>query len=85
MSKTQVRVELLSDGIAALMQSAGITGEVDAAAQRIASAAGEHFEALSAQVVGDRSMALVVASDYEGLEEEARDKVLTKAVTSCRS
>ena len=85
MAKTQVRVEVLSAGIAALMQSAGITGEVDAAAQRIASAAGEHFEALPAQVVGDRSMALVVASDYEGLEEEARDKVLTKAVTSCRS
>ena len=85
MAKTQVRVEVLSDGIAALMQSAGITGEVDAAAQRIAGAAGEHFEALPAQVVGDRSMALVVASDYEGLEEEARDKVLTKAVTACRS
>ena len=85
MSKTQVRIEVLSDGIAALMQSAEITAEVDAAAARIQQAAGPLFEVKDAQAVGDRPMALVVPIDTEGREAEARDKTLSKAVTACRS
>lgn len=85
MARTKVRVEVLSEGIAALMQSAEIANEVTDAADRISNAAGLNFEALPAQVVGDRAMALVVASDYEGMLEEARDKVLSKAVSACRS
>lgn len=83
-TSVQVKVEVLSDGLTALMQSAGIVAQVDANAARIASAAGPEFEVLPAEVHGDRAMALVVASDYEGLVAEARDKVLTKAVSACR-
>ena len=85
MAKTRVRVEVLSDGIAALMQTAGVTAEVDAAAGRIQSLAGDEFEVKEATVVGDRPMALVVPTGQEGREAEARDKVLSKAVSACRS
>ena len=68
MSRTQVRIEVLSDGIAALMQEAGMVAEVDAAAARIQQAAGPLFEVKAAQVVGDRPMALVVPIDTEGRE-----------------
>lgn len=85
MSKTQVRIEVLSDGIAALMQSAGIAAEVDAAASSIQNLAGPLFEVKPAEVHGDRAMALVVPIDMEGREAEARDKTLSKAVSACRS
>ena len=85
MSRTQVRVEVLSDGISQLMQDAGIVAEVNAAASRIQTSAGPLYEVLEAQVVGDRAMALVVPIDDEGREAEARDKTLSKAVSSCRS
>lgn len=85
MSKTQVRIEVLSDGIAELMQSAGIAAEVDASAGRIQQVAGPLFEVKPAEVHGDRAMALVVPIDTEGREAEARDKTLSKAVSACRS
>lgn len=85
MSKVQVRVEVLSDGIQQLLSSAAMAAEVDAAASRIASAAGSEFEVKPAEVRGDRVMALVVPSDVEGMVAEARDKVLSKAVSACRS
>lgn len=85
MSKTQVRIEVLSDGIAALMQTEGVTAEVNAAAERIQSMAGDLFEVKEAEVRGDRAMALVVPIDQEGMEAEARDKTLSKAVSACRS
>lgn len=85
MAKTRVRVELLSDGIAALMQLPEMAAEVDAAAQRIASIAGPEFEVRPAEPHGDRVMALVIPTDEEGRELEARDKTLTKAVHACRS
>lgn len=85
MSKTQVRIEVLSDGIAELMQSAGIAAEVDASAERIQQVAGPLFEVKPTEVHGDRVMALVVPIDTEGREAEARDKTLSKAVSACRS
>lgn len=85
MGAVQVRVEVLSEGLAALMQEAGMVSATDAAAERIASIAGFEFEAKPAQTVGDRPMALVVPVGIEGMEEEARDKVLSKAVSACRS
>lgn len=85
MAKVRVQVEILSDGVAALMKSAGIVAAVDSAAQRIASAAGAEFSAKPAQVVGDRPLALVVPDGYEGRLMEATDKTLSKAVTACRS
>ena len=85
MARTQVRVEVLSDGIAALLQLAAMAAETDAAAGRIQRAAGDEFEVRPAQVVGDRPMALVVPAGIEGMESEARDKTLSKAVSACRS
>lgn len=85
MARTQVRVEVLSEGIAALMQTAGMVAEVNAAASAIQQAAGDLFEVKEARVVGDRPMALVVPSEYEGRVAEARDKTLSKAVSACRS
>lgn len=85
MAKTQVRIEVLSDGIAELFKDAAIVAEVDAAAGRIASIAGNDFEVKPAEVHGDRPMALVVPTGIEGREAEARDKTLSKAVSACRS
>ena len=85
MAKVRVQVEILSDGVSALMKSAGIVAAVDSAAQRIASTAGAEFSARPAQVVGDRPLALVVPDGYEGRLMEATDKTLSKAVTACRS
>ena len=84
-TSVRVRVEVLSDGISALMKEAAIVAEVDAAAQRIAGMAGDGFSALPAQVVGDRPLALVVPDGYEGRYLEATEKTLSKAVTACRS
>lgn len=85
MASVQVRVEVLSDGLSALMREAGIVSEVNSKADRIAAIAGDGFEAKPAQVVGDRPMALVVPTGIEGMEAEARDKTLSKAVSACRS
>ena len=85
MARTRVQIEVLSDGISALMKEAAIVAEVDRAAQRIAGIAGDGFSAKPAQVVGDRPMALVVPDGDEGRYLEATEKTLSKAVTACRS
>lgn len=85
MARTRVQIEVLSDGISALMKEAGIVAEVDKAAERIAGIAGDEFSAKPAQVVGDRPMALVVPDGDEGRYLEATEKTLSKAVTACRS
>lgn len=85
MARTRVQIEVLSDGISALMKEAGIVAEVDKAAERIAGIAGDEFSVKPAQVVGDRPMALVVPDGYEGSYLEATEKTLSKAVTACRS
>lgn len=84
MTAVRVRIEVLSDGISALMKDAAIVAEVDRAAQRIAGIAGDAYSALPAQAVGDRAMALVVPDGYEGRYLEATEKRLSKAVTACR-
>ena len=85
MARTRVQVEVLSDGISALMREAGIVAEVDKAAERIAVIAGDEFSAKPAQVVGDRVMALVVPVGMKGRIVEAKEKRLSKAVTACKS
>ena len=85
MARTRVQIEVLSDGISALMKDAAIVAEVDRAAQRIAGIAGDEFSAKPAQVVGDRPLALVVPDGDEGRYLEATEKTLSKAVTACRS
>lgn len=85
MAKVRIQVEVLSDGVSALMCSQGIASAVDSAAHRIARVAGNEFHAKPAQVVGDRVMALVVPVGYRGRYAEATEKRLSKAVTACRS
>ena len=85
MAKVRIEVDILSDGVAALMQSPGIASAVDSAAKRIERAAGPEFHAKPAQVVGDRAMALVVPVGRKGRYAEATDKRLSKAVTACKS
>lgn len=85
MARVRIQVEVLSDGISALMCSQGIASAVDSAAKRIERVAGPEFYAKPAQVVGDRVMALVVPVGYRGRYVEATEKRLSKAVTACRS
>ena len=85
MPKVRIQVEMLSDGVSALMRSQGIANAVDAAAKRVERAAGPEFYAKPAEVVGDRVMALVVPVGNKGRIKEAREKRLSKAVTSCKS
>jgi hypothetical protein len=84
---SKVRIELDHDGIRELLQSAAIGGEVQKAAQRIASEAGEGFEVTTAQSLsfgGGRVGYGVKAATYEARKTEAEDKVLSKAVSACR-
>ncbi len=85
MAKVRIQVDILSDGVSALMRSQGIASAVDSAARRVAKVAGNEFHAKPAQVVGDRVMALVVPVGYKGRYVEATEKRLSKAVTACRS
>lgn len=85
MAKVRIEVDILSDGVAALMQSSGIVSAVNESAGRIARAAGPEFEVKPAKTVGDRALALVVPAGRDGAIAEARDKRLSKAVTSCKS
>ena len=85
---TKVTIELLGDGIRQLLSSAPIGAECEKAAEKIASTAGDGFEVLSAREMGfggGRVGYAVHAETYEAKEAEATDKVLTKAVSMCRS
>ena len=85
---TKVTIELVSEGILELLTSDPVSNECRVAAQRVASAAGEGFE-----VVGPQSLSYgrgragwgVSAETYEAKLAEATDKVLSKAVSACRS
>lgn len=85
MAKVRIEVDIISDGVSALMRSQGIASAVDSAAKRIERAAGPEFYAKPAQVVGDRVMALVVPVGMKGRRIEATEKRLSKAVTACKS
>ena len=83
-----VRIELLSDGIQQLLCSAPVAEACRQAAEKVASAAGDGFEVSSqwrASFGGGRVAYSVVAETYEAKLAEAEDKVLTKAVFSCRA
>lgn len=75
----KIRIEHNSAGWAEVFQSEGMKAAVDAAGERIAAEAGEHFAYTPAQ--NNRyTVAGFVSGDPEGNIEEAVDKVLTKAV-----
>ncbi len=84
---SKVRIELNHDGIRELLSSAPIAAECEKAAQRIAAAAGDGFEVTgqkSAGFGGGRISYGVEAATCEARLAEAEDKVLLKAVSSCR-
>lgn len=82
-----VRIELLSDGIKQLLCSEPVSEACRQAAERLASAAGDGFEVSSqwmASYGGGRVAYSVRAETREAKLAEAEDKVLTRAVFSCR-
>ena len=85
---TKVRLELVSSGIKELLSSQAIATECEAAASRIAQTAGEGFTVLPAKQLGfggGRVGYAVKADTYEAKVAEAEEKVLSKAVSICRS
>ena len=85
-----LRVELNSEGLKALLQSAEVQADLERRAQAIAAAAGgsPDFEA-SVKVVGGSSKAgraygYVRTATFEGRAAEARDRALTRAVDAGR-
>lgn len=78
-------LELDHDGIAELLKSRAVSDECEAAAVRIAAAAGEGFEVRGPRFTGQRVAHSVYADTREAKVAEATDKALTRAVQSCRA
>lgn len=82
------RLELDHDGIAQLLKSSEVAAECEAAAGRIAAAAGDGFEVSGpwrAGFGGGRAAYSVRTATQAAREAEATEKALTVAVQSCRS
>lgn len=75
----RIVIEHISPGWAEVFKSEGMQAVVDAAGERIAAEAGEHFSYTPA-TNNQFTAAGFVSGDSEGNTEEATDKVLTKAV-----
>lgn len=83
----KVKVELLSDGIADLLNCDGVAGECRKAASKIAGAAGSGFEVTPswrAGFGGGRVAYSVKTGTRKARIAEAKEKALSKAVFSCR-
>lgn len=76
----KIQIEHNSAGWANIFKSDGMRELVDAAGQRIAAEAGEHFEYRQSSNDRVTVAGFVSAIDEEGDELEATDKVLTRAV-----
>ncbi len=84
---TKVRIELNHDGIRDLLKSQPIANECEKAAQRIADIAGDGFEVLEARQMGfggGRVGYAVHTESFAAKIEEAENKTLSKAVSTCR-
>lgn len=75
----KIRIKHISEGWANIFKSPGMRTVVDAAGERIAAEAGEHFS-YSPSTHDRHTAAGFVSGDHEGDMLEATDKVLTKAV-----
>ena len=75
----KIQIEHISKGWIEIFKSAEMQAVVDAAGERIAAEAGEHF-AYDQGHNNKFTVAGFVAGDYQGSVQEATDKVLTKAV-----
>lgn len=79
MIKKSVRVRLHLPGLNALMRSAPVQGLVTQSANRIQAAAGEEFEVVEKPHKWT-ARTYVQNSTYQGLRDEAKNGVLSKAV-----
>lgn len=75
----RIEIQHISSGWAEIFKSEGMKAAVDAAGERIAAEAGEHFQYSPADN-NQFTVAGFVSGDAEGNAQEATDKVLTKAV-----
>ena len=75
----RIVIEHISSGWAEIFKSEGMKSVVDAAGERIAADAGEHFHYEAAND-NNFTVAGFVSGDDEGNILEATDKVLTRAV-----
>ena len=77
-----IRFEFISDGWREILNSADVAALVEDTGNRIAERAGDGFEYKPQRLKygGGRVGGFVVANTYEAMEEEATDKVLTRAV-----
>ena len=75
----RIQIEHNSAGWAEIFKSDGVKALVDAAGERIATEAGEHFQYSPADN-NQFTVAGFVSGDAEGNIQEATDKNLTKAV-----
>lgn len=85
---TKIKIELDHDGIRELLCSAPIANECEKAAQKIANVAGDGFEVTKSKQVGfggGRVGVGVEAATREARLAESEDKVLSRAVSQCRS
>ena len=78
----KIKVEHNGEGWIKIFTSANMQRVVDAAGERIASEAGEHFGYMPASDNRFTAGGFVSSDEYTGAYEEATDKVLTKAVHS---
>ena len=79
------RLELDHDGIAALLRSQPIATECEAAARRVATAAGDGFEVIGPRFTGQRVAYSVSAATEDARVAEATDRSLSRAVQACRA
>ena len=79
------RLELDHDGIAALLRSQPVATECEAAARRVAAAAGDGFEVVGPRFTGQRVAYSVSAATEDARVAEATDRSLSRAVQACRA
>ena len=79
----QIRIEVNSAGIQAILKSEEVQSLLEAKAQRIAAAAGDGFE-VSSRIGATRARASVITATRAARKAEAVDRVLTSAIDAGR-
>lgn len=79
----QIRIEVNSTGIQALLKSEEVQSLLAAKAERIAAAAGDGFE-VSSRIGATRARASVITATKAARKAEAVDRSLTKAIDAGR-
>jgi hypothetical protein len=79
----QIRIEVNSAGIQALLKSEEVQALLEAKGQRIAAAAGDGFE-VSSRIGATRARASVITATRAARKAEAVDRALTSAIDAGR-